>query len=312
MPEISSELLKYAALIVTFGAVASVVYSILAGRSERAGIRSGIDDVMLANPAVSESRAAVMRFPFARRVLLPTGRGLASLVYRFGPKGIAEKTRNKIVHAGLDDRLTVDAFLAFTVTAPIVMTALLFMVAQLGVKFDTIVWGLVPLSAYAPTFWLNGRVAQRQKEIRLALADTLDLLMIAVEAGLGFDAALARVVGTLKGPLSDELYRMLQELRIGIDRAAALRNLSARTNIPDLDQFITAMNQAEAFGLSVGNVLRVQSQELRRKRTQAAEEQAGKVPVKLLLPLLLCIFPCIFVVLVGPAAIQIAEQFVGT
>ena len=159
-----------------------------------------------------------------------------------------------------------------------------------------------------PKLLLTRRVEARQHKIKLALADTLDLLTIAVEAGLGFDAALARVVSSVPGPLSDELFRMLQELKIGVPRSQAFNNLSERTKVPELDQFITAMNQADAFGISIGNVLRVQSEQLRLKRSQYAEERAAKTPVKLLFPLLFCIFPGLFVVIVGPAAIQISRN----
>jgi tight adherence protein C len=159
--------------------------------------------------------------------------------------------------------------------------------------------------------WLTRKVEARQKSIKRALADTLDLMTIAVEAGLGFDAALGRVVGAIRGPLSDELYRMLQELRIGIPRNAALTNLAARTNVTELDQFITAIHQADSFGIAIGKVLRVQAHQLRLKRSQMAEERAAKTPVKLLFPLLLCIFPALFVVLVGPAALSIAQNLSG-
>jgi tight adherence protein C len=156
--------------------------------------------------------------------------------------------------------------------------------------------------------WLTSRVENRQRRIRLGLSDTLDMLTIAVEAGLGFDSALARVAGTVPGPLSDELFRMLQELRIGIPRNQAFKNLSERTGVQELDEFITAMNQADSFGVSIGRVLRVQAERLRKRRSQKAEERAAKTPVKLVFPLILCIFPGLFTVLVGPAAIMIMEN----
>jgi tight adherence protein C len=173
-------------------------------------------------------------------------------------------------------------------------------------------WLLLVLgSAALPKIWLTNKVETRQREIRLALADTLDLMTIAVEAGLGFDSALARVVSAIPGPLSDELYRLLQEIRIGIRRQDALNGLSERTRVSELDQFITAINQADVFGISVGQVLRIQAAQLRQKRSQMAEERANKTPVKLLFPLILCIFPALFTVLVGPAAIAIMDNLLA-
>jgi tight adherence protein C len=136
-------------------------------------------------------------------------------------------------------------------------------------------------------------------------------MTIAIEAGLGFDAALTRVVNAIRGPLSDELYRMLAELKIGVPRHEALKNLSERTEVDSLDQFITAINQADAFGIAIGKVLRVQSQQLRLKRRQMAQEKAAKTPVKILFPLMVCIFPALFTVLVGPAAISIMGSLTG-
>jgi tight adherence protein C len=310
MSGLSLTTLKTILLLATFGAVGLMTYTTMRARSVRASIRAGLDDALLENPSVSASRSAVMRLPFGARVAGPAIRSTAELVCRFGPKGLTEQTRKRLVLAGLSDRVDADTFLAISLLGPIGMLALLVTLSQLG-SVAPIAWILVPGSAFLPKMWITRGVEARQRAIRLALPDTLDLLTIAVEAGLGFDGAVARVVTAVPGPLSDELYRLLQEVKIGVPRSQALQSLAERTEVRELDQYITAMNQADAFGISVGNVLRVQAKQLRQKRWQLAEERANKTPVKILFPLILCIFPALFVVIVGPAAIQIADSLFG-
>jgi len=301
------EVLKLIGMLAAFGAAGLCTSLLLTSRNERLAVRAGLSQAMLESPGVSDSRAAVMRKPFASRVVGPGVKNLASLVYRFGPSGLADDTRKRLVLAGLSNRLSPDTFFAISVFAPALVGALMYFYDSIG-KVPPLVWVVVPASAFFPKMWLTRKVEARQQKIRLALPDTLDLLTIAVEAGLGFDAALARIVGSIRGPLSDELFRMLQELKIGISRTQAFNNLSERTAIQELDQFITAMNQADSFGVSIGNVLRVQAEQLRERRSELAEERAAKTPVKLLFPLLICIFPGLFTVLVGPAAIRIMEN----
>ncbi|MGH2756164.1 MAG: type II secretion system F family protein, partial [Actinomycetota bacterium] len=204
-----------------------------------------------------------------------------------------------------------DTFFALSVVAPIVAFFLLQFYGKATGTVPGMFWMFVPAAAMMPKMWLTRKVEERKHKIGLGLPDTLDLLTIAVEAGLGFDAAMSRVVNAITGPLSDELYRMLQELKIGVPRHQALKNLSERTEVEALDQFITAVNQADAFGISIGKVLRVQAQQLRLKRRQIAQEKAAKTPIKILLPLMVCIFPALFTVLVGPAAISIGKNMAG-
>jgi len=151
----------------------------------------------------------------------------------------------------------------------------------------------------------------RSDRIRRELPDALDLLSISVEAGLGFDAALSQVARNTQGPLADEFFRVLQEMQIGTGRSDAMRALGERTNVTELRGFVTAMVQADAFGIPIANVLRVQAREMRIKRSQRAEELAQKVPVKILFPLIFCILPALFIVILGPAAITIIDAFSG-
>ena len=156
-----------------------------------------------------------------------------------------------------------------------------------------------------PEFWLGGRVRKRQKAILLMIPDALDLLTISVRAGLGFDGALGKVVEKLKGPLTEEFRRALAEIRVGKARRDALRDIVPRTEVPALTNFIGAIIQAEQLGVSISKVLQVQSEQLRIERRQRAEEMAAKAPIKMLFPLVGCIFPSLFIVILGPAIILI-------
>jgi len=163
------------------------------------------------------------------------------------------------------------------------------------------------LGYLAPDVILYGRGADRQQQILRELPDTLDQLTISVEAGLGFDAALQRVAASGTGPLAEELTRVLSEIKVGVPRGESLKKLLTRTSVHELRHFILALQQAEQFGLPVARVLRIQSGELRMKRRQRAEEAAMKIPVKIVFPLVVCIFPSLFVVLLGPAMIRVAR-----
>ncbi len=163
----------------------------------------------------------------------------------------------------------------------------------------------------APEFWLGRRVKARQHAIVLRLPDALDLLTISVRAGLGFDAALAKVVEKMQGPLVDEFRRALAEVRVGKARRDALRDIVPRTEVPALTNFIGAIIQAEQLGVSISKVLQVQSEQLRIERRQRAEEMAAKAPIKMLFPLVGCIFPSLFIVILGPAIILIMKNLAG-
>jgi tight adherence protein C len=160
-----------------------------------------------------------------------------------------------------------------------------------------------------PNVVLFDKAQRRSDRIRRDLPNALDMLTISVEAGLGFDAALAQVARNTEGPLADEFFRVLQEMQIGMGRTEAIRALGDRTSVPDLRSFTTAMVQADKFGIPIAEVLRIQAREMRLKRRQRAEEMAQKVPVKILFPLIFCIMPTLMVVILGPAIIQLLDFF---
>lgn len=247
--------------------------------------------------------------PFAARILAPLTGSLAGTLTQVTPSALRKAVDEKIVMAGgfgglgTDGFLLVSAFLAFLLAA---LTGLVIVFAGAPAK-QGIKWGLVAflIGALLPYLLLNQKVTARKASIQKSLPDVLDLLTVSVEAGLGFDGALTKLSEKMKGALVDEFTRTLQELRVGVPRREALYSLGQRCGVADLSLFTTALIQADQLGVSIGNVLRVQSTAMREKRRQRAQERAMKAPVKMLIPLVLFVFPAIFVILVGPAAIRI-------
>lgn len=253
--------------------------------------------------------------PFAERIVAPVMDRASGWARGLTPRGVLEYLKRQVVLAGSPRDLDVDRLLSLKVLGGVGATLAGVVVITLA---RTGYWRGVALTAliattgfFAPDLWLHNIIAKRKKGISKALPDTLDLLTISVEAGLGFDAALSKVVTNTTGPLAEEFYRMLQEIRLGTSRKDAFRNLGARTDVPELSAFVLAMLQADIFGISVGKILRVQAAEMRIKRRQRAEEIAMKAPVKVVFPLILCIFPALLVVILGPAAIRIYQTLMG-
>jgi len=172
-----------------------------------------------------------------------------------------------------------------------------------------LVLAVVLLAYFVPDLLLYSRGIERQAAITLALPDTLDQMMIAVEAGLGFEAAMSRAGTNGKGPLAEELVRTLQDMRVGLSRRDAYLALSERTSVPDLRAFVRAVVQADAYGISISTVLRTQAKEMRLKRRQRAEEKALQIPVKVLFPLMLCILPTLFIAVLGPTVVHVISTF---
>lgn len=249
--------------------------------------------------------------PLRRRVLIPGARRFGRLMRRVTPVGVVERLRKQIQYAGSPAGWDAERIAASKVVTAAVLgigSFLLFSAAGTRPIKTIILTVLLTFAGYnLPDWLLRSRSAKRQADIQAALADTLDLLSITVEAGLGLDAAISRISRQEGGALGEELYRMVQEMQLGKNRADAFRDLADRSPAPELKSFALAMVQADVFGISISRVLQVQSKEMRLKKRQRAEERAQKIPVKIVFPLLMCIFPAIFVVLLGPAAIQIME-----
>jgi len=247
------------------------------------------------------------------RLALPFAGKVVGLLARFTPIDLPRRVNRLIVLAGTPPGWTAERVVAFKIILGIVGLVGGLAVATMLPLSGMLLIGVVVLFALlgytVPSAQISAKASKRQKEIRKSLSDTMDLLTISVEAGLGFDAALAQVVKNVPGALSEEIARMLQEMQIGASRADTFRNLGERTEVPELDGFVLSMIQADKFGVSIANVLRGQSKELRQKRRQRAEEQAQKVPVKLLFPMIFMVLPAMFIVILGPGALKIYDFF---
>ncbi len=263
---------------------------------------------------VAGAREDELAKPLAQRTVGPVVIGIGNFLKRFTPVGYLEKKQRKLMLAGYPGNLDAPAFVVIKLlTTALGLLAAFFIVDFAGSNFQRIVLFAMPivLGFFGPDAWLERKVDERRQAMLRALPDILDLLVISVEAGLGFDSALSRVVATVPGPLSEEFFRMLQETRVGVSRRDAMRHLMDRTDLDELRSFLLAMIQAEAFGVTIARVLRVQADEMRVRRRQRAQEKAFAAPVKLVFPLVFCIFPSLFIVLLGPAAISISENFIN-
>jgi tight adherence protein C len=254
-----------------------------------------------------------LQAPLVDRTLRPLANRLSGRMSRVASTSFTQTTEKRLALAGTPGNMRVADWLGIKAIGAIVGAGIFFLLfifpGPIGfipfpINFVMIPVGL--LFGYTiPEFWLGGRVRKRQKAILLQIPDALDLLTISVRAGLGFDGALGKVVEKLKGPLTEEFRRALAEIRVGKPRRDALRDIIPRTEVPALTNFIGAIIQAEQLGVSISKVLQVQSEQLRIERRQRAEEMAAKAPIKMLFPLVGCIFPSLFIVILGPAIILI-------
>lgn len=251
--------------------------------------------------------------PFGERVLDPLLRRFVAVGHRFTPEDRLQRIHRRLDLAGNPTGWGSDRVLGLKTLGGLVGIILGATVPPLlgvGVPQTVLVAvATLVLGWFAPTMWIYQKGYDRCERIRRELPDGMDLLTISVESGLAFDAALAQVASKTSGPLAEEFSRVLQEMQIGTGRLDALRGLGNRTDVAELRSFVGAMVQADGLGIPVASVLRVQSREIRVKRSQRAEEQAQKVPVKILFPLVLCILPTLFIIILGPAALTIAARF---
>ena len=257
-------------------------------------------------------RSGGLVIPNGESVLAPYFEQLAERVRPFTPVGYLDHLERRINLAGKSDRLTVDLLLAFKTTAAIAVVLYGLWRSAFSGPVALLISLLFALLVFIlPDFLLDSIGQRRQKTIERLLPDTLDQLTISIEAGLGFDAALTRVVKANEGPLTDEFARLLQDIRIGVPRSEAMSALVQRTDVLDLRLFAAALNQASKYGVPLAHVMRVQSTDLREKRQFKAEERAAKIPVKIVMPLILCILPVLMIVLMGPAIIRISSVNFG-
>ena len=253
--------------------------------------------------------------PFTDRVVTPAFEKLTSWGRRFTPDDQSARIRRRLDLAGNPENWDVNRIIAFKMLGLIggaILGLLIGLLFQSG--FSTIL-GLIVVSSLLGYFGPNIALYQvgynRTQQMARDLPDALDLLTISVESGMAFDSAVSQVARNTTGPLAEEFFRLLQEMQIGLSRSDAIRAMGERSDIPELRNFASSMVQAERLGIPVANVLRIQAGEMRTKRSQRAEEMAQKVPVKILFPLIFCILPVLFIVILGPAMISIFSSLSG-
>jgi tight adherence protein C len=293
--------------------VGLAMYYVMSQLDERASARSTLRQ--LDDYEVENQRAKELLAPVHERLMAPVMTAFTRFGGRLNPPEYVESIRQKHLRAGITSPEKVERFLAMRVLGFVSIPFWLiftFIVNPLGLDgmLQLAFAGLgAMVGAIGPSSRLNSKVSARQKAIQRGLPDVMDLLVISVEAGLGFEQALDRVIMNVPGDLAEEFARVLGETQAGSSRSDALRNLQNRLDTPEIRSFVLAMIQADTFGVSIGRVLRAQADEMRVKRRQIAQEKAQKAPVKMMIPMVLCVFPALFVVVLGPAIINISRNF---
>jgi tight adherence protein C len=307
------ELSPQIAVALLGGGVALAIWAIASQAHEKSVVRDSLR--ALDDYEVESIRDQELLNPLAQRALMPVLGALTNVGRRLTPVGYVDGVKHKYVLSGRPSQQQIDRFLAVRVVTVVLVPASFWFwyvwnplgqsgMTQLG---GNLLFCLALL--VGPDARLNRAVEDRQKAILRGLPDVIDLLVISVEAGLGFEQALQRTIVSVPGELSDEFARMLGEVRAGSTRAEAMRAMDARIEVPEIRSFVLAILQADTFGVSIGRVLRGQAEEMRIKRRQIAQEKAQKAPVKMLIPMVFCIFPALFTVVLGPAIIRIMNNF---
>lgn len=293
-----------------FAALLALLYALFAPASpQRADVVRSLALVEAGNRRAAAS--APTRGSYLDRVVVPSLHRVAGIAERLSSQGHQDWLRRALDRAGNPARWTVQRVLGAKAVAAAGLGLLgLFYGWKLGVGGVVLTPAVCAVAGfYLPDLLLYNAALKRQDEIRRSLADAIDMLTVCVEAGLAFDAAMSQVARSSDGALAREFLRVLQSLQLGTSRSEALLALGERTRIPELQAFVGALVQADGLGIPIANILREQAKEMRTKRRQRAEEKAQKVPVKILFPMLLFIFPALFVVVIGPGAIEAYHAF---
>lgn len=304
--------------------VAGAIVLVIVGRRAVSEVESDVDPLMARLADFAERGDVVsledleLSQPFSERIIVPILRAFGEFSTRFTPQKVLEQTNLKMELAGNPVRMDAATFLASRFVVAGVFggfLTLIFAISppttwSLGVRILVVLLFTVLGFAF-PQLWLQSKINSRQTEIRKAMPDALDLLTICVEAGLGFDAAMAKVSEKWENHLSVGFSRAIREVQLGKTRREALRVMAERMGIPEMTSFVAAVIQSEMLGVSMAKVLRIQSDQMRLKRRQRAEEAAHQAPIKMLIPMALLIFPSIMIILMVPALFQIMGVFGG-
>lgn len=254
-----------------------------------------------------------LTLPFRERVLIPSFLRFARYLSRYTPRSNVDALRQSLIEAGSPPRVGVAEFMGLRLVLSMGSAGLIFLLFAISSSsvLNLILFPVVVavLGYMIPGIWLKRKIKSRKKAIQMALPDAIDLLTISVEAGLGFDPALQRVTDKWENALTLEFQRLLHDMRIGKSRREAMRELANRCNVDDLNVFIASIIQADQLGVSITQVLRTQSKQIRIRRRQRAQEAAYKAPIKMLFPMIFLIFPSLFAVILGPAIPRFVEAF---
>ncbi len=306
-------------IVVIGGAALLVIAGVRAARNSDQfdPLMARLEEATQRGDVVTSLEQIEMQQPFTQRVLVPMLQRIGELSSGFTPQKVLEDTTHKLEIAGNPGRIDAATFLASRFIVALFFGGILLMVGlfapnrwPLGQTF-LVVLAFTLIGFFFPQLWLQSRINSRQKEIRKAMPDALDLLTICVEAGLGFEAAMSKVSEKWENQLSLALLRTIREIQLGKARRDAMRDMADRIAIPEMTSFVAAIIQSEILGVSLAKVLRIQSDQMRVRRRQRAEEQAHQAPVKMILPLAFLIFPSIFIILLTPAGIQLSRSFAG-
>jgi tight adherence protein C len=297
--------MELAAAIVAGLAIVLVVYAL--APQPASAVRARLDQI--GNLQAVGLEELELEKPFFERTVRPIAQRLAGLGQRLTSERTVSRTAERLAAAGNPGNMRTGDFAGLKILLAAGLGVggfLLFLILSRSPLVAVFLGVVMALLGYIlPEFWLGRRIAGRRRQMLRSMPDTLDLLTISVRAGLAFDSALAKVVEKTTGPLADEFRRALAEVRVGKVRRDALRDMATRTQVPSVNSFIAAIIQADQLGVPISRVLQVQSEQLRIERRQRAEEMANKAPIKMLIPLVGCIFPSMFIVILGPAIISI-------
>jgi tight adherence protein C len=287
-------------------ACVSLFFIVTVGSGKTTGVARSL---AMIEQAVSPEEVGRSELSASDRLITPFFSRMKGIALRLSPSGTGDRLSRLLDLAGNPAGFTVERLLGFKGAGLLMGGFVGFFVGGLSLK--GLIFGAVGAAA---GFWLPDLLvmnigSKRQEVLRRGLADALDMLTVCVEAGQGFDGAILHVAKSVEGPVAGEFARVLAEIQIGKSRGAAFSSLASRTKVPEIRTFVTALVQADRLGLPIGSVLREQSVQMRLVRRQRAEEKAQKVPVKILFPMLLCIFPALFIVIIGPGAIQMINTF---
>jgi tight adherence protein C len=306
-------------IVIILGVLAGAAVLVVTGIKKS---RTADEDPLAARLAEFSQRGDVVSLeeielsqPFTERVILPIVRKLGDMSSRFTPQHVLEQTRKRLELAGNPGRMDASTFLVVHFVSAGVFGGLVFLLSLFAKQYSTpikmlMVLVFTVLGYFFPELWIRSKINARQKQVRRAMPDALDLLTICVEAGLGFDAAMSKVNEKWDNELSMSFGRVIREIQLGKLRREALRDMADRLGLAELTSFVAAVIQSEMLGVSMAKVLRIQSDQMRVRRRQHAEEEAHKAPIKMIFPMGLLIFPALMIVLLTPAVLKLSGALI--